>query len=178
MVANENEQLRRAPILTFTAAVMALMGLTLAAGGIWLIALGGSLYYLAAGLALMATAWLLFKRRAAALWIYGGLLLSTMLWAVGEVGLDFWSLAPRGDVLAPLGAWLLLPFITSHLAPASRAPRLALGGVLAVAVVVLGLSLTSDRPAIAGTVAQANAAAGQQATESPAAAEDWVAYGG
>jgi len=117
----------------FTAAVMALMGLALAAGGIWLIVLGGSLYYLAAGLALIATAWLLSVRRAAALWIYGGLLLGTMIWAVWEVGLDFWSLAPRGDVLAPLGVWLLLPFISSHLAPASRAPRLALGGVLVLA---------------------------------------------
>src|SRR4051812_19691087 len=178
MVANENEQLRRAPILTFTAAVMALMGLTLAAGGIWLIVLGGSLYYLAAGLALMVTAWLLFIRRAAALWIYGGLLLGTMAWAVWEGGLDFWSLGPRGGGLAPLGIWLLLPFITSHLAPGSRAPRLALGGILVVALVVVGLSFTSDRHAINGTVSEANATGGHEAKGSSAAAEDWVAYGG
>jgi len=162
----------------FTAAVMALMGLALAAGGIWLIVLGGSLYYLAAGLALIATAWLLSVRRAAALWIYGSLLLGTMIWAVWEVGLDFWSLAPRGDVLAPLGVWLLLPFISSHLAPASRAPRLAIGGVLVLALVVLGLSLTSDRHAITGTVSQANAATSQPATDTSAAGEEWVAYGG
>src|SRR4051812_9997025 len=112
---------RRAPILTFTAAVVALMGLALAAGGFWLILLGGSFYYLIAGISLLAMAWLLALRRAGALWIHAALLLGTMAWAVWEVGLDFWSLAPRGDVLVPLGVWLLFPFITSHLTAASRA---------------------------------------------------------
>src|SRR3954454_7376249 len=137
--------LQRAPLLTFTAAVIGLMGLALLAGGAWLAIIGGSLYYIIAGAALLVTAWLLWQRRAAALWLYAALLLGTMIWAVSEVGLDFWSLAPRGDVLVPLGVWLLLPFVASHLAPGVRAARLALAAVLALAVVVLGTSLTSDR---------------------------------
>jgi glucose dehydrogenase len=44
----------------------------------------------------------------------------------------------------PLGVWLLLPFIASHLAPASRAPRLTLAGVLTITLVVLGVSLSRD----------------------------------
>src|SRR5689334_15892509 len=40
--------MRRAPALMWTAIVMALFGLALAAGGVWLAALGGSLYYLIA----------------------------------------------------------------------------------------------------------------------------------
>ena len=36
-------------------AIMALIGLALAVGGAWLAALGGSLYYLLAGLALLAS---------------------------------------------------------------------------------------------------------------------------
>src|SRR4051794_38240975 len=98
--------MRRAPLLACTAGFFVAMGLALGGGGAWLAALGGSLYYLVAGIALLATAWLLARRRAEALWVYAALLLGTMIWAVSEVGLDFWSLAPRGDVPVPLGVWL------------------------------------------------------------------------
>ena len=128
--------LQRAPLLTFTAVIVGLMGLALLAGGAWLAAIGGSLYYVIAGAALLGTAWLLWQRRAAALWLYAALLLGTMIWAISEVGLDFWSLAPRGDVLAPLGVWLLLPFITAHLVGDMRSARWGLVAVLAVALVV------------------------------------------
>ncbi|MDU6836203.1 MAG: membrane-bound PQQ-dependent dehydrogenase, glucose/quinate/shikimate family, partial [Bradyrhizobium sp.] len=123
--------LQRAPLLTFTAVIVGLMGLALLAGGAWLAAIGGSLYYVMAGAALLGTAWLLWQRRAAALWLYAALLLGTMTWAISEVGLDFWSLAPRGDVLAPLGVWLLLPFITAHLVGDMRSARWGLVAVLA-----------------------------------------------
>lgn len=173
--------MQRAPLLALTAIVMVAMGMALAGGGLWLIGLGGSFYYLVAGIALLATAWLLLLRSSAALWLYAALLLGTMIWALWEVGLDFWSLAPRGDVLAPLGVWLLLPFITSHLEPNWRGARIALGAVLAVALVVLGASLASDRHTIAGTLPQASTTLGQTGAGSTAPAEtaaDWPAYGG
>lgn len=59
---------------------------------------------------LLLTGWLLGIRRAQALWAYAALLLGTIVWAIWEAGLDFWTLAPRGDMLAPLGVWLMLPF--------------------------------------------------------------------
>ncbi|MGY3468287.1 glucose dehydrogenase [Bradyrhizobium sp. LM6.11] len=120
---------RDAPLLAITSVVVAIMGLGLLAGGAWLAALGGSVYYLIAGIMLLLTSWLLARRRAEALWIYAALLAGTMAWAIWEVGLDFWSLAPRGDVLAPLGLWLMLPFIARpvwRLACAARDGRLAL----------------------------------------------------
>jgi quinoprotein glucose dehydrogenase len=49
------------------AAVLGLFGVALAAGGFWLVALGGSWYYVVAGLVLVADAWLLWQARAAAL---------------------------------------------------------------------------------------------------------------
>src|SRR4051812_47699894 len=172
---------RCAPLLALTAIVVASMGLGLTGGGVWLAALGGSSYYLIAGVVLLVTAWLLVRRRAEALLLYAALLLGTMIWAVYEAGLDFWSLAPRGDVLAPLGVWLLLPFIASHLAPRLRVARWALAAVLAVAVVVLGASLSSDRRAIAGTLPSSTTTVGasSRGANAPAsAAEDWTAYGG
>jgi hypothetical protein len=48
------------------------IGLGFAAGGGWLIALGGSWYYLAAGIGLALTGLLLLRRSAAALWLRPG----------------------------------------------------------------------------------------------------------
>jgi quinoprotein glucose dehydrogenase len=169
--------LRQAPLLGLTVIVVALMGAGLAAGGVWLVLLGGSVYYVVAGVALIAVAVLLRARRAAALWLYAALLLGTMIWAVWEVGFDFWSLAPRGDVLVPMGVWLLFPFISSHLLGGRRFAMSALGAILVAAVAVLGVSLSSDRKAIAGVLPQDTASRPQSA--SPAeAGENWAAYGG
>lgn len=105
---------------------------------------------------LLVTSWLLARRRAEALWVYAALLLGTVVWAVWEAGFDFWSLAPRGDVLAPLGVWLLLPFIARRLVPRSRAARWALGLVLIGAAIVLGVSLTHDRHDLAGILRESD----------------------
>src|SRR4051794_27215451 len=84
------------------AVLIAILGLWLLGFGAWLAALGGSLYYVLAGVALLTTAVLLFRRQAAALVAYAALLTITIIWAVTEVGLDFWQLAPRGDLLVPI----------------------------------------------------------------------------
>lgn len=169
-------RLRDAPLLAITVVTVAVMGIFLVAGGAWLAGLGGSAYYLIAGIMLLLTGWLLAMRRAEALWVYAVLLLGTMAWAIWEVGLDFWSLAPRGDVLVPLGAWLMLPFIASRLMAPVRAARSVLGIVLILAVVVLGVSLARDRHELAGTLPEGGIAASQPSP--PAAGENWTAYGG
>ena len=73
---------RDAPLLAITVVVVAIMGLGLLAGGAWLEALGGSAYYLIAGIMLLLTSWLLGRRRAEALWVYAALLAGTMAWAI------------------------------------------------------------------------------------------------
>ena len=102
---------RPSPILMLTSLLLALVGLYFAVGGAWLAALGGSLYYVVTGVVLLATAALVWRRHPAALWLYALILLGTLAWALWEVGFDFWALAPRGDVIAPFGVWLLLPFV-------------------------------------------------------------------
>lgn len=161
-----------------TAIILALMGLALVAGGGWLLWLGGSSYYLICGIALGATAWLLALRRAAALWLYAALLLGTMIWAVREVGFDFWALAPRGDVLVPIGVWLLLPVVAARLSPRHRAAQLALGIVLAAALGVLVVASSGDPADTVGVVARADAGMGPAETTPAGAAGDWTAYGG
>ncbi|MBU4137091.1 MAG: membrane-bound PQQ-dependent dehydrogenase, glucose/quinate/shikimate family, partial [Alphaproteobacteria bacterium] len=88
------------------AGVLALIGLVLAVGGAWLLSLGGSFYYLLAGLGLVASAVMLWRLRLLGAWIYVGVFALTVLWALWEVGLNGWALVPR--VVAPA---VLLAFV-------------------------------------------------------------------
>ena len=51
------------------AVLIGLIGLVLAVGGAYLAVLGGSLYYLIAGVAMLASAWFLFRGRLLGGWI-------------------------------------------------------------------------------------------------------------
>ena len=125
-------------LVTVTAIVICLFGLYLLLGGGWLLSLGGSAYYLIAGACLVGVAWLLIRGSRAAYWLYAALLAGTLIWAVFEVGFDFWALAPRGDVLVPLAVWLLLPFVWRDLRPRAPAGPLLLSLVVAASLIVYG----------------------------------------
>ena len=72
-------------------------------GGAWLASLGGSLFYLLSGLITLVVALLLrigrtqgqSQARLLSLWLYLGLTAATLVWALSEIGLDFWLLLPR-----------------------------------------------------------------------------------
>ncbi|MEG1328071.1 MAG: hypothetical protein RSD99_24435, partial [Janthinobacterium sp.] len=89
-------------------------GLALAAGGIELITLGGSWYYLPAGLGLILAGVLYWRRKPLASGVVAALVLATLLWAVWEIGFAFWPMAPR-----------LTPFLVIGLAAALLHPWLA-----------------------------------------------------
>lgn len=159
-----------------TAAVLALFGFYLFIGGVWLAALGGSSYYLIAGAALVATAALVFAQRDEALWLFAALLLGTLVWALWEVGLDFWSLAPRGDILVPVAIWLLI-LVGAGALPSRRTQGAeALGLVVVLSFFVMAASLTRDPHDLAGKFDLA--AATTPAAPQAAAGADWTAYGG
>jgi quinoprotein glucose dehydrogenase len=98
------------------AALLLLIGIVLAAGGVQLALLGGSLYYAIAGLALAVSAVLLWRGRLAGAWLYLLIVLGTWGWAIWEVGLDGWQLMPRVMLLTVLGLWLLTPWARRGLA--------------------------------------------------------------
>src|SRR5690606_33677036 len=98
-------------LLPLTVLLLALIGLVLTGGGGWLLSLGGSPYYLIAGLVFLVTAFLLHRRRAAALWLYAVFIVASLAWAVWEVGFDWWQLGPRGGVIVLVGLWLMLPAV-------------------------------------------------------------------
>src|ERR1700733_13126068 len=172
--------LRNKPVLKITGLVYAVIGLVLAGGGVWLVALGGSAFYLAAGLGLLASGILLAAGRWPALWVYAAVLIGTLIWAVSEVGFDWWPLAARGDIIFPLGIWLLTPWITHNLRqgtpPRALVITLPLWIGVGAGVVVLAIGLTSNYHDLVGCIAAAETVAEPQeaATQS---AEDWHDYG-
>src|SRR5699024_7137506 len=62
--------------------LMAMIGLTLLGGGLWLVALGGSPYYVLCGAALIVSSVLLWQGRLLGSFVYAGMLLVTLAWAI------------------------------------------------------------------------------------------------
>ena len=98
------------------ATLLTALAVLLLVGGVRLVSLGGSPYYVLAGLVQLASAVLLWRRQASGAALYAALLIGTLLWALWESGLAPWSLAARLAMPAALGLWLLLPHVRRALA--------------------------------------------------------------
>lgn len=77
------------------AVVLAIFGILILGGGVWLIGLGGSWYYAIAGAGLCLTAWYLARPSINALWVYLAVYAFTVVWALWEKGLEGWAQVPR-----------------------------------------------------------------------------------
>jgi len=136
------------------ALILAIVGLVLTIGGFQLARLGGSLYYLPAGLALVASALLLFRKRREGAIIYLIVLFMTIVWAVWEAGLNGWLLMPRLVAPLALGLVLLIPGFTRALA-GPRLIGLPLTALIALGSVLLGVGLHQLNPSPADPIYRA-----------------------
>src|SRR3546814_10525257 len=73
-------------------AVLLATGLSLLWLGATLLMLGGSPYYVLAGVAITLSAILIARRNWSGVWVYAAFWLATLLWALWESGLDGWAL--------------------------------------------------------------------------------------
>ena len=132
-------KLYRAMTNNVTAGLMAIIlitvGVIITIGGVQLMLLGGSIYYLAAGLVFIASGRWVWHGDIAGYWLYCLFALLTLVWAVTESGLDLWALLPR--VAVPFGILLgfLIPQIKQHL-------QLSLRAWLATPVIFGAMALT------------------------------------
>ncbi len=154
------------------AVVLLLIGAALAVPGAWLLWLGGSPYYLVAGLACVIAAVLLWRGSGAGVVVYAAVLAGTVAWALWESGPNPWALLPR--VLGPIlvGLWLAMPAarhgLTGGGARSAWYPVLALGIALGLPAAV---ALQPGPPPLAIPPPAAPAAPVQQADK------DWTEYG-
>ncbi len=160
--------------------LLLIMGLALLAGGVKLSMLGGSLYYLLAGIGLTLTGVLLLATRRAALGLYALVLFASTVWALWEVGLDWWQLVPRLALLFALGLVMLLPWFRRPLLRGQPAP---LGtGALSVAVVLAGAAALASQFTTPGVMVKKGQldrdAVPGMTNAAPAQADgDWNSYG-
>ncbi|WP_082675540.1 membrane-bound PQQ-dependent dehydrogenase, glucose/quinate/shikimate family [Aureimonas ureilytica] len=179
------------PFILAMAIILALCGAALLAGGVWLLTHGGSAYYVVASVLFLVTALLLYRRKPEALAVYAALVVGTLIWALYEVGFDWWPLAARGDVVFILGALLLLPVVTRELGRRSVADALdgrhptapsalrgtgaMLSGSLVVAVAVAATSWFVDLHRTEGELPGVRTRVAGDAQGIPAG--EWQAYG-
>ncbi|ROM17380.1 pyrroloquinoline quinone-dependent dehydrogenase [Pseudomonas protegens] len=117
--------------------LIALIGLGLAAGGGYLLSLGGSAYFLLMGLAMQVSGLLIARRNPRGAWLYGVALVLTAIWAVWDAGLEYWPLVSRVLTFAVIGLVVALIYPTLVRASGAHAGRGAYGlaGLLGIGVV-------------------------------------------
>ncbi|MDB6160497.1 MAG: glucose/quinate/shikimate family rane-bound PQQ-dependent dehydrogenase, partial [Gammaproteobacteria bacterium] len=158
------------------ALLFAALGVGLLVGGVRLALLGGSVYYLIAGAALISVGVLQVLRNRVALWLYGALTLGTLIWSVLEVGFDFWALLPRISVLAVLGLLFALPSVRRGFAAPGTAAGGAAGALVPIALFGLSLLLLGFAYGRSGFI---SAPAIASVSSVPVArGNDWPLYGG
>jgi quinoprotein glucose dehydrogenase len=162
-----------APVL---GTVMAIIGLALAIGGGWLIALGGSFYYLFAGIGLIVSGVMILQKRMEGALLYLLVFLATLVWAGWEVGTNGWALVPR--LVGPA----ILLILTMAVSPTLRRRRLASGFVTASFCLLAATGLMFAAPQIETARAVTSPVPPPTLAVNDVSplrtGEDWPAYGG
>ncbi|MBA1290306.1 glucose/quinate/shikimate family membrane-bound PQQ-dependent dehydrogenase [Pseudomonas japonica] len=111
-------------------------GLLFTAGGGYLASLGGSWYFLLAGIGMIVSAILLFKRRLWGAWLFAVVMVLSIVWAVVDAGLNFWPLVSRLFALGVLSLVVALVYPSLRKSNGLVGGRLGYGlsAVLAIAL--------------------------------------------
>ena len=135
---SSSRPIKNSILVKLLALIFILFGLPLLIGGGYLMSLGGSLYYLIAGLALIASGIQLFRNKMSGAWLFAVFFVLTLIWTIWESGSRFWGWVPRVAVFAALALLLslLLPKIEHG---ASRKVSFGLTAVIVLCFIVAGV---------------------------------------
>lgn len=112
--------------------LIAMSGLFLFVGGIYLMTLSGSWFFTPLGLGLLIAGVLVERRRLTGAALYLVICVVTVVWSVNEVGMAFWPLFSRLLVLTVIGWLLLLLLPVFHGSRGARWPGRAAAALLTV----------------------------------------------
>ena len=160
--------------------VMFVIGAVLVAGGLWLATLGGSLYYLIAGAAIVVSAVLLWRGRTAGVWLYVATFVLSVIWGLAEARGNPWAMVPF--LIAPLVLLtaVLLVAPTLRASPQRRSWRWSasfagIGGGVVLAVAIFAVLSATEFAAPAALPAPGALMADPSLVATGA---DWPAYAG
>ena len=169
--------MKRSISATILALVMGVIGIILAVGGAWLTALGGSPYYLIAGVAMLASAWFLFRGRLLGVWIYVGLFVLSAIWGFAEARGNAWAMVPW--LIAPLVLLIAVLLVMPTLTPARNRWRMAGGGIAAALLfVIVSFAALGNNGSGAAAALPAQSSPGMSDPSLAPTGADWQAYGG
>ncbi len=169
--------------------VFILFGGALLLGGVALVRLGGSSYYVIVSIGLIASGIQLLRQRAAGVWLYALVVSGTLIWSIAESGLSMWGLLPRLATFVGLGAafaaaltWTRPPLAGSGARwgrPMVVGVPVAIAFLFLAATAISYLNAESPRQTSRGTVGTSGLAgdakaAGMSPTD---AAGDWPHWG-
>jgi quinate dehydrogenase (quinone) len=132
--------------------VLLATGLFFAIGGGKLVALGGSWYFLIAGIVTVLSAIQFFRRKSSAVVLFLLMFVGTLIWSLFDAGIEFWPLVSR--LMVPTGlmivAFLLWPALRKREGKSSLAkPAYGLSALLAVGMVVTFVQMFQPHPTVA-----------------------------
>ena len=157
--------------------VLALIGIVLTIGGGWLALLGGSIYYLIAGVVMLASAWLLFRGRLLGGWIYIGLFILSAIWGFAESRGNAWAMIPW--LIAPLVLLIAVLLVMPTLTADRNRWKLAGGGIaLGIIFVAASFAILGSSGGNAALALPAQSSPGMSDPSGVATGADWTAYGG
>ena len=132
--------------------VLLAVGLFFAIGGGKLLSLGGSAYFLIAGIVMLLSAIQFFRKKSSAVVLFLLVFVGTLIWALADVGTEFWPLVSR--LMVPTGLALLALITWPALRKregktALAAPSYGFAAVLAVGMVVTLVQMFQPHPTVA-----------------------------
>jgi quinoprotein glucose dehydrogenase len=149
-------------------ALFLVTGLALAVPGVRLALLGGSPYYVLAGLSLGAAGVLLWLGRMSGAWLFAGVVAVTAAWAGWEVGFDGWALVPRLSVFIVLSLLLWIALIRRaratrpHGAPQGHRANLIAAVMFLVVLACVGFAFERTQAPTSGEAYDRNPSADGQ----------------
>jgi len=153
------------------ATLVAVAGFGLLLGGIYLTALGGSVYYAGVGLVYLRASVSFWQRRISGAWLLALAAVLTIPWSMWESGTFYWALFPR--LLVPFalaGSGLLLA--TSIRPTGSRYLTASVGGLFSIGAIGFFALAFVPHGVVSPIPGNPYLSAGPNA-----ASADWLAYG-
>lgn len=175
----KQDDLERKPhfLLRLFGLLLMIVGAVLTIGGLYLITLGGSWYYVIAGLIMLMAGYRTFRGEGSGLYLYLAVFLGTVIWALWEVGFTFWPLVPR--LVAPIFmaacALLLLPLVSPSRGRPARTRPAVLGGLAMAAGFVAFMALMFQPHGVIQNKIALTPGTVSDVTQ--AADDDWTAWG-
>ena len=160
--------------IRITAIIIGALGLAMAVSGAELLSLGGSPYYAIAGALMLVCAVDLFNSKPRGFFVFAGVLILTLAWAVYEAGSAFWLVGSRIWIIGLLALWLCTPGIRRALWPDNTPALFSLrtvqlsAGASALVLIAMSINLLSSNVL----------SIDQTIYSEPQNASDWTAYGG